>query len=237
MAGAMAGTCLVAAGRARAAAGVELVCGLTETSPAVARLQASLRLDFVVKPQTRELCQRDRCLGLAEAGEGRLAYHCRMASDGYCLGSFDASTAGPFVNQADLVVDLSTRAFEGALTGSVGDLGPERFEVRVRGACEPVAQGAEATALALRAVSGLPDGVRGRAYGPVRVVGGGEAVSVSLVNGVLPPGLAVGPTGLLAGTPRRAGTFVFVLRAADPGDPGRTLERAYRVRVAPKGGR
>jgi hypothetical protein len=128
------GCACLAAGVAQAAT-PERACKLTGTFPVPARVA----LDFVVKPKTRELCHQGRCVPLAHDSQGKLAYRCRMATDSYCVGSNQLSSAGPFVYEEDLTIDLTRGTFEGTMKGSVGDIGPQPFDVQVLGVCAPVA--------------------------------------------------------------------------------------------------
>jgi large repetitive protein len=55
----------------------------------------------------------------------------------------------------------------------------------------------------------------------------------SLVSGTLPPGVTLSSVGVLSGIPTIAGTFVFVVKAADPANAGNFGERQFQLVVTP----
>jgi len=61
---------------------------------------------------------------------------------------------------------------------------------------------------------------------------GNLPVSITLVDGALPPGLILAPAGLLSGTPTTVGSFSFVLRASDAALV--SAEQAFTLEVLPK---
>lgn len=59
--------------------------------------------------------------------------------------------------------------------------------------------------------------------------GGGIVV----LAGALPPGLTINPTtGVISGTPTKAGTYIFTVRATDSTDPSASGERTYTIVVS-----
>lgn len=64
----------------------------------------------------------------------------------------------------------------------------------------------------------LPPARRGQPYGPVQLqaTGGAGAVTWAATGGV-PPGVAVSPDGVIAGTPTAEGSFEFDVIATDSG--------------------
>jgi hypothetical protein len=76
----------------------------------------------------------------------------------------------------------------------------------------------------------LPNGTVGLAYSQQLTGTGGTApYAFSVSSGLLPDGLTLTPTGLLAGTPTTAGTFTFTLRVIDSaGCPG---TRPYTITI------
>ena len=82
----------------------------------------------------------------------------------------------------------------------------------------------------------LANGSVGTAYGTTNFVVAGTTAVVAwnLSAGVLPPGLALSPTGGLSGTPTQAGTYGFTIRAAT-GDACETTT-VYSVTIAPPAG-
>ena len=62
----------------------------------------------------------------------------------------------------------------------------------------------------------LPSATAGQAYSQqIQHSGGQPPVSFSLAGGSLPPGLNLGPTGLISGTPTTSGNYSFAVRATD----------------------
>lgn len=84
----------------------------------------------------------------------------------------------------------------------------------------------------------LPPAVVGRAYAPeaLRLEGGGRCplngASVSVLEGALPEGVVLTPSGDFQGIPRAVGVYEFTVRAANP---CASATRSYRleVRAAP----
>jgi hypothetical protein len=85
------------------------------------------------------------------------------------------------------------------------------------------------------ALHGLaPQGTTGSPYSYQFDVGGFPQPTVT-VTGDVPPGLGVSPSGLLSGTPTRAGTYSFTLRAENGVDPSPTWPVTLQV-LAPRTG-
>ncbi|HSD17582.1 MAG TPA: putative Ig domain-containing protein [Thermomonas sp.] len=82
------------------------------------------------------------------------------------------------------------------------------------------------------ALSDLPNGVAGQAYGTQLAISGPSAPSgpvFVLMSGALPPGLALSSAGLLAGTPTSTGTYTFTVDAEGTG--GFAATRSYDVTI------
>jgi lysophospholipase L1-like esterase len=78
------------------------------------------------------------------------------------------------------------------------------------------------------------DGRVGSAYATTLVARGGIApYSWTVTSGSLPGGLALSSSGEIAGTPTTAGTFAFMVQAADSDAPTGTATRSLSVTVAP----
>jgi hypothetical protein len=79
----------------------------------------------------------------------------------------------------------------------------------------------------------LPDGVVNQAYPGARLTasGGTPPLSFRVVNGNLPPGLQLNPTGAISGTPTQAGTFSFSVTVSDSGDQSSTAD--FQIRIVP----
>ena len=89
-----------------------------------------------------------------------------------------------------------------------------------------------AAAAPLGLIDHLQDGVSGDPYTPRTVVVGGTApFTVSYApGGSLPPGLSIGPDGVLSGVPSQAGDFTFTVQATD--DVGASVSAPYVLHVA-----
>jgi len=61
-----------------------------------------------------------------------------------------------------------------------------------------------------------PNAAVGKPYSLQLAADGGGTQTWSLVTGALPPGLALGATGALTGTPTTAGSYTFTVKVADP---------------------
>jgi hypothetical protein len=80
-------------------------------------------------------------------------------------------------------------------------------------------------------VADLPHGCVGQAYPPTRIVVGGSPPYRVASSPPLPAGLAVSPSGEIAGAPREAGDFRFVLQITDAATPPHTVRSAFHLRV------
>ena len=89
---------------------------------------------------------------------------------------------------------------------------PDRFRTSDH---DPVLAGLELGTAAT--IAGTPPaGAVGAPYSYGFTLGGTLPVSAEVTSGSPPPGLALSPTGALAGTPTAAGTFTFTIRASNP---------------------
>jgi hypothetical protein len=79
----------------------------------------------------------------------------------------------------------------------------------------------------------LPDGHQGRPYPPAPITSGGTAPYAACSDPPLPPGLALRPSGELAGTPRTAGVFRFVLSLSDASTPPQLTRQTFSLRILP----
>lgn len=108
---------------------------------------------------------------------------------------------------------------------------PAVADCRPEGAAPECAPQAEALELDVP-FAYLPSGRVGRPYrAQVSVTGGSPGYRFQIVDGAPPPGLTLGAEGMLAGTPRRAGTFRFGVTVRDSSEPPQDSRRAYLVRV------
>ncbi len=81
--------------------------------------------------------------------------------------------------------------------------------------------------------SPLPTGTVSQNYSTTLIATGGTApLSWSIVSGSLPPGLSLNPaTGVIAGVPTTAGTFVPTIRVADSGIPQQTAQKPLSISI------
>ena len=88
--------------------------------------------------------------------------------------------------------------------------------------------------LAITTPSVLPEGSQGGAYSQVAMTSGGSPPTHwSVSSGDLPAGLSIeSATGLISGTPARAGQYQFTLRATDNAQTMATQEFSLRVNPA-----
>jgi len=89
------------------------------------------------------------------------------------------------------------------------------------------------TPLNITSPSTLPSGTQGQSYSyQLMTSGGNPPVQYSLISGSLPPGLALGASGLISGTPTTAGDYSFTIRASDS-CPARvqTQQMTFSLRV------
>jgi hypothetical protein len=78
----------------------------------------------------------------------------------------------------------------------------------------------------------LPSGTVGTTYTTTLAASGGIApYTWSLAGGALPPGLTLGSTGAITGTPTTAGTSNFTVRAADASLPAQTATRLLSLTI------
>jgi autotransporter-associated beta strand protein len=142
------------------------------------------------------------------AGNSVLPAGLTMTSDGVISGTLTTSGGNSFaVDVTDLMGSTTSRTF--SLTVSAPPL-----------AIETAAIFSGATA--------------GQAFSQQLVATGGlELYSWSVVAGALPPGLTLGGSGLLAGTPSQSGAYAFTVLLAD-GTEAVTREYAMDVAAAPE---
>jgi hypothetical protein len=103
-------------------------------------LDQAFQTPFVIKANRREFCAGHSCW-LLLAFADRLEYRCPPAgADGDCAAAFSVvSSAGPFLDNERLVIDLSTGRFEGLATGTVGDISRTSYASQLAGVCVPIA--------------------------------------------------------------------------------------------------
>jgi MYXO-CTERM domain-containing protein len=86
----------------------------------------------------------------------------------------------------------------------------------------------------------MPDAALGEEYQyQLRTIGVPRTATASLMftgNDQLPPGLAVGSTGLVSGVPTRAGAFDFVVKAVETSTPSQSDSAMFHLTVVPNVG-
>lgn len=76
--------------------------------------------------------------------------------------------------------------------------------------------------------AGLPDGTTGVAYSAQISANGGQSpYSLTIAEGVLPPGLELSADGTISGTPTLAGAYGFTIGVTD--QAGRAMQRQYTI--------
>ena len=120
----------------------------------------------------------------------------------------------------------------GTISGTPAQAGTFSFTVRVTGGGGAAGTRAFSLRVDLALAPGsLADGVTGVAYSQQLSVGAGGTAPFffRLVDGALPDGLGFTGSGVLAGTPTKAGTFTFAVQASDA--RGATGRAGYTVRI------
>ena len=89
--------------------------------------------------------------------------------------------------------------------------------------------------LNMTSVPALPAGTTGQAYShQLQSSGGQQPVSFALTAGSLPPGLNLGSSGLISGTPSSAGTYNFTITATDTCTAGiQTAQSSFSINISP----
>lgn len=93
-----------------------------------------------------------------------------------------------------------------------------------------IATGAQAQPAAT-VLEDLPPGRVGLAYAPISVVRGGTPPYRAVSDHPPPAGLAISPSGEIAGTPRAPGDYRFVLEITDAALPPQTVRSAFHLRI------
>jgi hypothetical protein len=144
-----------------------------------------------------------------------------------------------------------TLSSSGLISGLPQRAGAFRFPVTVTDSCTPgFGQGSERLFLLeidetpplppsacvpmnISSPATLKTGIVGQAYTEqIQRTGGSPPVAYKVLSGMLPPGLTLGQTGLMAGTPTTTGTFRFTIGATDSCPKGKQSDnKAFTVVV------
>lgn len=165
-----------------------------------------------------------------------LSYGRGMVGKAY---SGTASTSGgktPYsyaLHSGALPNGLALNSSTGALTGTASASGTFSPTIRVTDALGNISLKSASIqiAAAMSILAEYVDGTQGVAYSAnVATTGGWSPYTYSVSSGSLPPGLSLGATGTLSGTPSAAGTYNFTVMVTDA--DGSTTTRANSVDIA-----
>ncbi|MFI9274100.1 putative Ig domain-containing protein [Kitasatospora sp. NPDC052896] len=140
--------------------------------------------------------------------------------------------------QGTLPDGLSLDPATGAISGTPSTAGTFNLTAQVTDSANPSQTATQHLSLTVAqplqiSTLTLPDAVTAAPYSQtMNAAGGTEPYTWSISSGALPKGLTLdAASGVLSGTPLGAGSATFTVRATDAGQPGRTADQAYTVRV------
>jgi large repetitive protein len=157
-----------------------------------------------------------------------------VAGSAYSQALSASGSSGPYsfsLVSGALPAGLSL-ASGGTISGTPAEAGTFAFTVRASGSGGAAGTRAYTLRVDLALAPGsLADGVTGVAYSQQLAVaaGGAQPLFFRLSEGTLPDGLGFTGSGVLSGTPTKAGSFPFVVEARDA--RGATGRASYTVRV------
>lgn len=123
----------------------------------------------------------------------------------------------------------------GLLTGTPTTVGESNFTIQARdanGVDGSKSFAVRVTAPLVITTETVPPAPFGAAYSSGLVATGGSApYTWAVVGGNLPPGLSLGATGEMSGTPTTAGSFTFTAQVRDTSNPVQMAQRAFTLQV------
>jgi len=127
----------------------------------------------------------------------------------------------------------------GVISGTPTTKGTSSFTVRVTDASNPAQSATKALSLAVvspvkvTTASALPAAKVGVAYSAtLSAKGGTPPYSWSVLSGALPAGLSLSSSGVISGTPTKAGTSNFSVQVTDASSPVQTAKKALSLVVS-----
>jgi hypothetical protein len=144
-----------------------------------------------------------------------------------------------------LPAGLSLGSSTGAIAGTPTTPGRSTFTIQVTDSLSATASrdllidiGTDiGSPVPIISTSAFPTGTAGISYVPQSVIvsGGVPPYAFSVVEGagLLPPGLTLSATGILAGSPSQAGSFGFTVRVTDSSIPPQSVTKALSITINP----
>jgi hypothetical protein len=168
------------------------------------------------------------------AVSGLSSLGCAGAGDGTCV-------AGGFISSAGAAVLPLTGGVPGTPTVLTGVNNPGGLACPTAVLCVATGEGpggatvTPITVIAPLAVAttSLAAAQQGSSYTTnLAAVGGHTPYTWSLASGALPPGLTLKPTGVISGTPSKAGTYPFTVEVTDSSSPPQSASSPESITVS-----
>jgi len=128
----------------------------------------------------------------------------------------------------------------GLVSGTPTASGTSYFTVQVQDSQNPADSDTQALSIVVYSdlnitTTSLPNGKKGQAYSQtLQATGGKTPYTWSKISGSLPNGLSLNTsTGVISGTPRKAGTSNFTVRCTDSQSPADTDDQALSIVITP----
>lgn len=135
-------------------------------------------------------------------------------------------------------LSLST---SGVLSGTPTQSGTFTFTVMVTDSSSPVKSASKQLSVQFQSLlplaittASLPEASVGQAYqATLEASGGVQPLMWKMYSGSLPPGLTLGESGIISGTPIRKGTYGFRVKVTDSSAPAKTTIKYFRIICRP----